>query len=59
MFDAELRKLCRTLKIKLIAEEMTEDGLTHYKVVETIGQRVARDIDVSYQAVDALDERAW
>jgi hypothetical protein len=52
VFDAEPRKLCSTLKIQRIAEEMTEDGLAHYKVNETIGQRVANDIKVSYQTVD-------
>ena len=51
-FDAELRRLCGSFKIQRIAEEMTEDGLIHHKVVETIGQRVARDMVVSYQTVD-------
>lgn len=51
-FETELRKLCVALKVRRIAEEMTEDGLTSHKVKETVGQRVAKGTSVSYQTVD-------
>lgn len=57
-FDAEIRRICATLKIKRIAEEMTKDGLSHYKAAETIGHHVAREINVVYQMVDlSVNER--
>lgn len=55
-FDTELRRLCETFKIQRIAEEMTADGLTRYKVTETVGQRVAKDIGIPNQFVDLSPE---
>lgn len=55
-FDTELRRLCEIFKIQRIAEEMTADGLTRHKVTETVGQRVAKDIEIPHQPVDLSPE---
>ena len=57
-FDAELRSVCMQFKIQRIAEEMTEEGLKNHDVIETVGCRVAKEIDAVYQMVDlCLTER--
>lgn len=51
-FDAELRRLCESFKIRRIAEEMTIDGLARFNVAESVGQRVAKGIGIAHQPVD-------
>ena len=55
-FESELGSLLEKYNIKRIAEEMSPDGLRKQEVSETIAQRVAKELDIAYQAIDLSSE---
>ncbi|WP_374090504.1 hypothetical protein [Methylomicrobium lacus] len=57
-FEAEVEIVCKKLKIRRIAEEMSPEGLKRYGVTETVAQRVAKKLYIPCHHVDlSLCER--
>lgn len=48
----EILSCCIANSIKRISEEMTTDGRINYRVTETIGSKVARELGIEHQDVD-------
>ena len=51
-FETEVRTLIRLHGIARVAEEMSQEGLEHHGVTETIAARVARELNREYHHVD-------
>lgn len=58
-FSSILRKTIRKYRIKLIAEEMSEDALADYGVTETLAKGIANSKEISHAYIDlAAPERS-
>lgn len=51
-FRAYILEICSIEGIKIIIEEMSREGLNHYKVKSTIASSVANELQIEYLCVD-------
>jgi hypothetical protein len=54
-FRSYVRDLCEAHAVKVIVEEMSQDGLKHYNVQSTIAQQVAKELVLAHEYTDLDD----
>jgi len=58
-FRKYIRKVCATEKIALVAEEMSQQGLSHHQTESTVAESLARELNIQHRYVDLEEnERA-
>lgn len=56
LYEAELRRVLEKYNIKRISEEISPEGLAHYKVTETVAQKIAKELNIPSEGVDLTKE---